>query len=148
MADLRDTIHIDAPAPLVYDLVSDLTRMGEWSPECERVSWRGGATEAVKGAQVIGYNRRGTLRGVTFRQGTAAGEGRHPAFHVFHGPAGVSPREYFILPDAAGPPAGTRGSAAPLAVGRRWPGQMPRPPPQAAPHAQPPPRVCEEAGDR
>ena len=103
MADLRDTIHIDAPAPLVYDLVSDLTRMGEWSPECERVSWRGGATEAVKGAQFVGYNRRGTLRWITFGKVTAAEEGRHLAFDVFIGPAAISHWEYFIVPDVDGP---------------------------------------------
>ena len=49
MADVRETQHIDAPAELVYDLVADLPRMGEWSPECERVVWRGGAHRAEQG---------------------------------------------------------------------------------------------------
>ena len=33
MADVRETLHMDAPAELVYDLVADLPRMGEWSTE-------------------------------------------------------------------------------------------------------------------
>jgi uncharacterized membrane protein len=31
MPDVRETLHMDAPAELVYDLVADLPRMGEWS---------------------------------------------------------------------------------------------------------------------
>ncbi|MDX6293949.1 MAG: hypothetical protein QOH50_3024 [Kribbellaceae bacterium] len=38
---------IDAPGNQLYALVSDLPRMGEWSPECTRVSWAGGATGAA-----------------------------------------------------------------------------------------------------
>ena len=104
MADLRETIHIDAPAALVYDLIADLTRMGEWSPECERVSWRGGATEAVKGAQFVGFNRRGTLRWITFGKITAAERGRHLAFDVFVGPMAISHWDYFVVPDSVPDP--------------------------------------------
>ncbi len=43
----------------VYDLVSDLPRMGEWSPECERVEWIDGATHAIEGATFVGHNRGG-----------------------------------------------------------------------------------------
>jgi len=46
----------------VYDLVSDLPRMGEWSPECEGVEWTGATTVAVEGARFVGHNRGGPLR--------------------------------------------------------------------------------------
>ena len=46
------TVHVDAPAEDVYRLVADLTRMGEWSPGCTRVVWRGGAGSAAVGRQV------------------------------------------------------------------------------------------------
>ena len=46
----------------VYDLVADLPRMGEWSPECERVEWEGGATGPVTGAKFVGHNRGGPGR--------------------------------------------------------------------------------------
>ena len=32
-------IVINASPDHLYDLVADLPRMGEWSPECERVDW-------------------------------------------------------------------------------------------------------------
>ena len=43
----------------VYGLVSDLPRMGEWSPECERVEWAGGTAVAAEGARFVGHNRGG-----------------------------------------------------------------------------------------
>jgi hypothetical protein len=36
--------------------------MGEWSPECYRCEWLGGATAAAPGARFRGYNRLGRLR--------------------------------------------------------------------------------------
>jgi len=44
MPDLRETLHVAAPADVVYDLIANLPRMGDWSPECERVTWRDGRT--------------------------------------------------------------------------------------------------------
>ncbi len=100
MADLRETVDIAAPADRVYDLVADLPRMGEWSPECEHVSWRGRVEQAVKGAHFTGYNRRGTLRWVTFGTVVAAEPGRHLAFEVYVGPVKLSLWEYFFAPHA------------------------------------------------
>jgi hypothetical protein len=52
-----------AAAPVaVYDLVADLARMGEWSPECERVEWDAGSTGAIAGATFVGHNRGGPGR--------------------------------------------------------------------------------------
>jgi uncharacterized protein YndB with AHSA1/START domain len=53
---------IDAPAAQVYELVADLTRMGDWSPECKRVEWLGGAHEPKPGARFKGHNQRGARR--------------------------------------------------------------------------------------
>jgi hypothetical protein len=55
-------IVINADPGQIYDLISDLTRMGEWSPECERVEWTGGSTTAAVGARFTGYNRGGSFR--------------------------------------------------------------------------------------
>ena len=30
----RESVVVDAPADRIYDLVADMPRMGEWSPEC------------------------------------------------------------------------------------------------------------------
>ena len=35
-------IHIEAQPEKVYALVSDVARMGEWSPECYRCEWMDG----------------------------------------------------------------------------------------------------------
>jgi len=41
--------------------VADITRMGEWSPECYRAEWKDGATGPAVGAHFHGYNRAGTF---------------------------------------------------------------------------------------
>lgn len=43
----------------VYDLVADLPRMGEWSPETKAVEWESGATGPAEGATFVGHNRGG-----------------------------------------------------------------------------------------
>ena len=53
------TIQIQAPPENVYAMLSDVTRMGEWSPECAKAEWIEGATGPVSGARFKGSNRRG-----------------------------------------------------------------------------------------
>jgi uncharacterized protein YndB with AHSA1/START domain len=53
---------IAAPPEVVWRLISDLTRMGEWSPECTKVTWQGGATGPSVGARFKGHNRNGIRR--------------------------------------------------------------------------------------
>jgi uncharacterized protein YndB with AHSA1/START domain len=50
---------INATPEQVYDMVADLPRMGEWSPECQRVEWEDGATGPAEGARFVGHNRGG-----------------------------------------------------------------------------------------
>lgn len=56
------TIHIDAPPEKVYAMVSDVTRMGDWSPETYKCEWIEGATGPAAGARFKGSNKRGILR--------------------------------------------------------------------------------------
>ena len=58
----RASIEIAALPEVVYDLISDIPRMGEWSPECYRCEWLDGANAPMKGARFRGYNRRGPMR--------------------------------------------------------------------------------------
>lgn len=51
------SVWIDAPPKDVYAIVSDLSRMGEFSPECFRVEWLGGAKGPAVGVQARGWNR-------------------------------------------------------------------------------------------
>jgi hypothetical protein len=52
------TVDIAAPVDEVWAVVSDLTRMGEWSPECRRVLVVGRPRAGV-GTRLLGINRRG-----------------------------------------------------------------------------------------
>ena len=60
------TIEIDAPPAFVYDLVTDVTRMGEWSPECVRCEWLGEPGQV--GSTFRGRNRSGLARWSTDAQ--------------------------------------------------------------------------------
>ena len=47
----------------LWAILSDLDRMGEWSPECYRVEWLDGATSPARvGARFRGRNRYGWMR--------------------------------------------------------------------------------------
>lgn len=51
------SIQIQAPPEKVYAMLSDVTRMGEWSSECMRAEWLGGATGPAPGARFRGHNK-------------------------------------------------------------------------------------------
>ena len=57
--DVAVSKEIAAPAELVWTMVSDLPRMGEWSPESEGGTWIGSATAPTPGAKFRGVNRNG-----------------------------------------------------------------------------------------
>jgi len=52
------SVDVDAPSDRVWQVVSDVARMGEWSPECRRV-FLVGAKRAELGVRMVGINRRG-----------------------------------------------------------------------------------------
>jgi len=56
------TTHMKASPEAVYALVSDITRMGEWSPETVRCVWLDGATGPEVGARFKGSNKDRLLR--------------------------------------------------------------------------------------
>ena len=66
----------------VYELVSDLPRMGEWSPENTGGTWVKGATGPAVGARFKGRNRKGPMRWSTMVTVVAADPGREFAFDV------------------------------------------------------------------
>jgi uncharacterized protein YndB with AHSA1/START domain len=73
---------IAAPAHRVWSLVSDVTRMGEWSPETRSCQWKGGANGPEAGAKFSGRNRRGHRVWATSCVVTEADPGRAFAFRV------------------------------------------------------------------
>ncbi|MBV8952456.1 MAG: SRPBCC family protein [Actinobacteria bacterium] len=54
-----ESVVIDGSAERLYDMVADMPRMGEWSPECGSVEWTDGATRPRPGARFIGHNHTG-----------------------------------------------------------------------------------------
>ena len=76
------SVTVDAPPEVVYAVVSDVTRMGEWSPETTKCAWLDGATEAAVGARFKGTNKRGFITWSTKPTVVAATPGREFAFDV------------------------------------------------------------------
>ncbi|TLF44791.1 SRPBCC family protein, partial [Nonomuraea sp. KC401] len=55
-------VHIRAEPRAVWNLIADVTRMGEWSPVCRRCAWIAPATGPAAGARFVGHNRMAGLR--------------------------------------------------------------------------------------
>ncbi|GAC1441823.1 MAG: SRPBCC family protein [Mycobacteriales bacterium] len=76
------SLDVDAPPEVVWQLVSDLPKMGELSPENTGGSWLGGASGPAVGARFRGANRRGWRRWSTQVAVTECDAGRRFAFEV------------------------------------------------------------------
>src|SRR5262245_44438186 len=92
------TVHMRASADRVWQLVSDVTQIGRFSPETFEAEWLGGATAPAKGARFRGHVRRNEKGPVywTYCTVVACEPGRRFAFSVGARPFG---------------PIGTRGTA-------------------------------------
>jgi uncharacterized protein YndB with AHSA1/START domain len=75
-------IVVDAPPDRVYAVVTDVTRMGEWSPETATCAWIDGATGPAVGARFKGTNKRGFVSWSTKPTVVVADPGREFAFEV------------------------------------------------------------------
>jgi|SRR6266568_3988410 len=97
-------IEIAATPEHVYRLITDVNRMGEWSPECYRCTWLDGAGTAVPGARFRGHNKLGRYRWQTTAVITAAEDGRLFAFTTIHDKTGREETawRYDLLPSPAG----------------------------------------------
>ena len=62
------SLDIDADPETLYAMVSDLPRIGEWSPECERVEWEGEVTTPVEGTTFVGHNAVGPGRRIRYKR--------------------------------------------------------------------------------
>jgi hypothetical protein len=114
MADVEVTETVNADPGTLYGLVSDLPRMGEWSPENTGGKWLGGATGPTVGARFRGTNRAGVAVWATNVTVTAADPGRRFAFDVGFLGVPISTWEYDL--------AGAAGSCT---VTERWTDRRP-----------------------
>ena len=92
--DLRVETTIAAEPEAIYDLVADITRMGEWSPETTDAEWIKGATTATEGARFKGTNSLGKASWSTKPTVTKADRGQTFEFKV-PGKAGATWRYDF-----------------------------------------------------
>jgi hypothetical protein len=76
------SVVIHAEPERLWAMVSDVPRVGEWSPETERAEWLDGAAGPAVGARFKGYNRRGRTRWSTVCEVIEADPGRAFAFAV------------------------------------------------------------------
>lgn len=86
----------------VWGLLSDVTRMGEWSPETVGCRWLRGATGPEVGARFKGSNRHGWRRRSTLCTVTDADPGGRFAFEVTAARIPVARWEYSIEPSERG----------------------------------------------
>jgi hypothetical protein len=85
----------------VYELISDVTRMGEWSPESAGGEWLTGEPGVV-GSTFRGDNRRPWIKWSTICTVIAAEPGKRFAFAVKGAGRPVSTWEYEITPRTGG----------------------------------------------
>jgi len=58
----RVAVVVDATVPQVWEVISDVTRIGEWSHECHGARWLGNADGPSPGVRFRGRNRAGWAR--------------------------------------------------------------------------------------
>jgi hypothetical protein len=98
-------LDIEADADVLYGLVSDLPRIGEWSPECESVEWEGDVTVPVPDTTFVGHNAVGPGRRIRYsRHGRVlvADAGREFAFVTDEGGRESTVWRYRFEPRGAG----------------------------------------------
>jgi uncharacterized protein YndB with AHSA1/START domain len=93
---------IKASADEVWAAIADVTRMGEWSPECHTCTWNEPADGPAVGAMFTGQNRNGEFEWTTECEVTECEPGRVFAFDGVFGDLRFAKWAYRIEPTEAG----------------------------------------------
>lgn len=99
------TVHMDATPQQVWDVVSDITRTGEWSPETFEARWTRGSTGPEVGAWFKGHVRRSGKGPVVYWslcRVTACVPGREFGFSVGAADKVINHWHYLIEPAPGG----------------------------------------------
>jgi len=91
-----------APADHVWTLITDVTRMGEWSPETTAAEWLGDASGPAAGAKFRGTNRNGSKSWKSVATVVDATPGRAFTFRVKALGLSVAEWGYTIEPNPDG----------------------------------------------
>jgi len=73
MAHGSASIEVNQPPEVVFAAIADVTRIGEWSPECIAARWVDGATGPAVGAKFEGDNQL-AIAGITLKKWTTTSE--------------------------------------------------------------------------
>ncbi|MFL6205045.1 MAG: SRPBCC family protein [Acidimicrobiales bacterium] len=93
------SLHIEAPADRIYEIVTDIAGMGRLSPECTGGRWLDGAIGPAVGARFKGSNKRGIARWSTTNEVVEADPGRAFSFETQQSAARWS---YRLQPEGTG----------------------------------------------
>jgi uncharacterized protein YndB with AHSA1/START domain len=96
------TCEVSAPPERVWSMVSDLTRMGEWSPENTGATWTKGATGPRPGAAFRGANRNGSRTWKTAGAVVAFDPPRYFCFRITVLGLPSSEWQYLVEPTGSG----------------------------------------------
>jgi uncharacterized protein YndB with AHSA1/START domain len=98
------TVHIAAPPQPIWELVSDVTKIGRYSPETFEAEWLDGATGPVVGARFRGHVKRNGKGPTYWTKCTvlASEPGREFAFGVGPGDKPLSVWRYELAPNGDG----------------------------------------------
>lgn len=78
----QESVTVEASAESIYELISDITRTGEWSPVCTQCWWEDEAEAGQVGARFTGRNELPHRTWETRSQVVAAERGREFAWVV------------------------------------------------------------------
>ena len=98
------TVHMNAPADEIWDLVADVRNTGRFSPETFDAEWLDGATGPEVGARFRGHVKRNEIGPVywTTCRVTACEPGREFGFAVLIGDRAVNTWHYAFTPNGGG----------------------------------------------
>ena len=108
------SMDIAAAPEQVWALVADITRMGEWSPECFVAEWEDGSSSPAVGAHFHGSNRAGTYEWTVPCEITECEPGKVFEFVAPRGNDVVTRWRYEFAPNASGGTTVTESFDAPL----------------------------------
>ncbi|TXL62178.1 SRPBCC family protein [Aeromicrobium terrae] len=81
-AVLEQSIDVAAPPAAVWELVRDVTRMSEWSPQVVSTRLRSGFDEVAQGAEFTNKNQQGEMEWVTHGEVVRFEPERELAFRI------------------------------------------------------------------
>src|SRR5687767_12902366 len=96
------SIDIAATPGAVWALLSDIPRMGQWSPVCRRCDYLDGAASPSPGTRFVGHNRQAGARWSRTCVITVCAPERELAFHTLFRDAIGTRWRYRLEPTAGG----------------------------------------------